>query len=105
MCTPGGELDFGVAHVVREIQRGVAHLFIDIDLFTAVEQAVPAGFELFDKASAYSRGIGPVYVRQDGDDVSLVQPTSLHMCNSGGALHGGYMMSFADTAITRAALR
>ena len=25
------------------------------------------------------------------------------MCNSGGALHGGYMMSFADTAITRAA--
>ncbi len=69
----------------------------------SVEQVVPAGFELFDKASAYSRGIGPVYVRQEADDVSLVQPTSLHMCNSGGALHGGYMMSFADTAITRAA--
>ena len=26
-----------------------------------------------------------------------------HMCNSGGVLHGGYMMSFADSAVTRAA--
>ena len=25
------------------------------------------------------------------------------MCNSGGVLHGGYMMSFADSAVTRAA--
>jgi acyl-coenzyme A thioesterase PaaI-like protein len=32
-----------------------------------------------------------------------VQPTLPHMCNSGGVLHGGYMMSFADSAVTRAA--
>ncbi len=70
---------------------------------SAAPQVVPAGFELFDKASAYSRGIGPVYVRREENGASLVQPTSPHMCNSGGALHGGYMMSFADTAITRAA--
>jgi acyl-coenzyme A thioesterase PaaI-like protein len=25
------------------------------------------------------------------------------MCNTGGVLHGGYMMSFADSAVTRAA--
>jgi len=25
------------------------------------------------------------------------------MCNSGGVLHGGYLMSFADSAVTRAA--
>jgi len=68
-----------------------------------VEQVVPAGFAPFDKASAYSRHIGPVYVRQEEEGASLIQPTRPHMCNSGGALHGGYMMSFADTAITRAA--
>jgi uncharacterized protein (TIGR00369 family) len=67
------------------------------------KQHVPAGFELFDKASAYSRHIGPVYVKRETDGASLVQPTLPHMCNSGGVLHGGYMMSFADTAITRAA--
>jgi len=27
----------------------------------------------------------------------------MHMCNSGGVLHGGYMMSFADSGVTRAA--
>ena len=33
----------------------------------------------------------------------MIQPTLARMCNSGGALHGGYMMSFADSAVTRAA--
>lgn len=66
-------------------------------------QAVPPGFDLFAKASAYSRHLGPVHVRQETDGASLVQTTEPHMCNSGGALHGGYMMSFADTALTRAA--
>ncbi|WP_428684929.1 PaaI family thioesterase [Reyranella sp.] len=65
-------------------------------------QVVPEGFEPF-KASAYSTHIGPAFVRKEADGASLVQPTLARMCNSGGALHGGYMMSFADTAITRAA--
>lgn len=68
-----------------------------------IEQTVPADFSLFDKASAYSRHIGPVHVRKESDGATLIQPTRRHMCNSGGALHGGYMMSFADTALTRAA--
>lgn len=68
-----------------------------------IAQPIPPGFELFAAASAYSRHVGPVYVKPDQGGASLVQPTVPHMCNSGGALHGGYMMSFADTAITRAA--
>ena len=68
-----------------------------------IDQAVPAGFELFAAASAYSRHIGPIYLRPETDGASVVQPTLPRMCNSGGALHGGYMMSFADSAITRAA--
>jgi len=64
---------------------------------------VPAGFDLLANASVYSRHIGPSYARKETDGASLIQPTLPHMCNSGGALHGGYMMSFADSAVTRAA--
>src|SRR5262249_36886173 len=65
--------------------------------------AVPEGFELLSNASVYSRHIGPSYARKEVDGATLVQPTLPHMCNSGGVLHGGYMMSFADSAVTRAA--
>lgn len=68
-----------------------------------VAQSAPAGFELLSNASVYSRHIGPSYARKETDGASLVQPTLPHMCNSGGVLHGGYMMSFADSAVTRAA--
>jgi uncharacterized protein (TIGR00369 family) len=68
-----------------------------------IAQSVPAGFELLSNASVYSRHIGPSYARKEVDGASLVQPTLPHMCNSGGVLHGGYMMSFADSAVTRAA--
>ena len=68
-----------------------------------VPQTAPAGFELLSTASVYSRHIGPSYARKEVDGASLVQPTLPHMCNSGGVLHGGYMMSFADSAVTRAA--
>ena len=72
-------------------------------LIRAAPQTVPADFELLANASVYSRHIGPSYARKEQDGASLVQPTLPHMCNSGGVLHGGYMMSFADSAVTRAA--
>ena len=62
----------------------------------AAPQGVPAGFELLANASVYSRHIGPSYARKETDGASLIQPTLPHMCNSGGVLHGGYMMSFAE---------
>ncbi len=70
---------------------------------SAASQSVPADFELLANASVYSRHIGPSYARKETDGASLIQPTLPHMCNSGGVLHGGYMMSFADSAVTRAA--
>ncbi len=69
----------------------------------AVAQTVPPGFELLANASAYSRHIGPSYARKETDGATLIQPTLPRMCNSSGVLHGGYMMSFADSAVTRAA--
>jgi acyl-coenzyme A thioesterase PaaI-like protein len=64
---------------------------------------VPAGFELLANASLYSRHIGASYARKEMGGATLVQPTLPHMRNSGGVLHGGYMMSFSDSAVTRAA--
>ena len=64
---------------------------------------MPEGFEPLSNASVYSRHIGPSYARKEVDGATLIQPTLPHMCNSGGVLHGGYMMSFADSAVTRAA--
>jgi len=69
----------------------------------SVAQSVPADFELLANASVYSRHIGRSYARREEDGATLIQPTLPHMCNSGGVLHGGYMMSFADSAVTRAA--
>ena len=70
---------------------------------SAAPQIVPPGFEHLATASIYSRHIGPSYGRKEENGATLIQPTLPHMCNSGGALHGGYMMSFADSAVTRAA--
>jgi uncharacterized protein (TIGR00369 family) len=69
----------------------------------ATPQTAPADFELLTTASVYSRHIGPSYARPETDGATLIQPTLPHMCNSGGVLHGGYLMSFADSAVTRAA--
>jgi len=69
----------------------------------ATPQPVPSDFELLATGSVYSRHIGPSYARKEADGATLIQPTLPHMCNSGGVLHGGYMMSFADSAVTRAA--
>jgi len=66
-------------------------------------QAVPPGFAPIANASLYSRHIGPSYLCREADGAILFQPTLPHMCNSGGVLHGGYLMSFADSAVTRAA--
>jgi len=66
-------------------------------------QTVPAGFDLLANASVYSRHIGPSYARKEAGGATLIQPTLPHMCNSSGVLHGGYMMSFADSGVTRAA--
>lgn len=72
---------------------------------SAPPQIVPAGFSLLDTASIYSRHIGPSYELGETNGATLVQPTMPHMCNSGGVLHGGYMMSFADQAVTRVAAK
>lgn len=92
--------------VCRHVPRAKAMARKDETASTApapVPQTVPGDFEPLSTASVYSRHIGPSYARKEADGASLIQPALPHMCNSGGVLHGGYMMSFADSALTRAA--
>jgi len=97
--------------VVRHVARAKAMARKDAGVAPAPRSAadaapgiaVPADFEPLTSASVYSRHIGPSYARKETDGASLIQPALPHMCNSGGVLHGGYMMSFADSAVTRAA--
>jgi uncharacterized protein (TIGR00369 family) len=89
--------------VCRHVARTKAMARKEASPPSAVPQTVPADFALLANASVYSQHIGPSYARKEKDGASLVQPTLPHMCNSGGVLHGGYMMSFADSAVTRAA--
>ena len=92
--------------VVRHVARSKVVARKDQASAAPVEaplQTVPPGFELLANASVYSRHIGVSYARKEVDGATLVQPTLPRMCNSGGVLHGGYLMSFADSAVTRAA--
>ena len=91
--------------VVRHVARSKVVARKDQASVLPVEtpQTVPQGFELLANASVYSRHIGASYARKEAGGATLVQPTLPHMCNSGGVLHGGYMMSFANSAVTRAA--
>jgi uncharacterized protein (TIGR00369 family) len=93
--------------VVRHVSRSKVVARKDeasaLPVAASSQQTVPAGFKLLANASVYSRHIGPSFARKEVDGATLVQPTLPHMCNTGGVLHGGYMMSFADSAVTRAA--
>jgi uncharacterized protein (TIGR00369 family) len=92
-----------VRHVARAKVMGRKDAAAPSSSIAPPAQTVPEGFEPLTNASVYSRHIGPSYARKEVDGVTMVQPTLPRMCNSGGALHGGYMMSFADSAVTRAA--
>jgi uncharacterized protein (TIGR00369 family) len=91
-----------VRHVARSKVAARKHEASGVPA-AAERQTVPAGFALLAGASVYSRHIGASYARKEVDGATLIQPTLPHMCNSGGVLHGGYLMSFADSAVTRAA--
>jgi len=60
--------------------------------------AVPEGFEAIDETrDNYARALGPIYRKPVGADrwVFGMRPEARHL-NSGGIVHGGCLMSFAD---------
>jgi acyl-coenzyme A thioesterase PaaI-like protein len=60
---------------------------------------VPQGYAPVLRPSPFTTALGPVFYRQDGEQVHVVQPTFPYMLNSGASFHGGMLMTFADNAL------
>ncbi len=63
----------------------------------------PAGYEFWSAEDRFEHTNGPVFVRSDsnqepGQGVLKLYAQKKH-CNGGGAVHGGMLMTFADSAM------
>jgi len=87
--------------VFRLIERGKAmHKSGSLGQAPPARQAPPPGFRLVERASPFLKHVGDSYWgERDGKRV-IVQATAAHMRNSGGMLHGGVLMNFADNALS-----
>jgi acyl-coenzyme A thioesterase PaaI-like protein len=63
---------------------------------------VPAGYAPIPRPSPFTDQLGPVFWRQAGEQVHVLQPTFPCMLNSGASFHGGMLMTFADNALCTA---
>lgn len=66
----------------------------------------PVGYSVFDPVDPFENGAGPFYCpdRDDGDPRFVFLAAPRH-CNTGGALHGGLLMTLADLALCATACR
>ncbi len=63
---------------------------------------VLAGYAAIPRPSPFTDQLGPVFYRQTGAQVHVLQPTFPYMLNSGASFHGGMLMTFADNALCTA---
>ena len=65
----------------------------------------PPGFELLYPDEPFEVYVGPHYFRRDDDGLVGGFRAKLQHTNSGGAVHGGALSAFADSALTGFALQ
>lgn len=63
----------------------------------ALEQP-PAGFTLVERNSPFLKHVGDSFIGERDGQRIVVQPTAPHLLNTGGLVHGGVLMNFADNA-------
>lgn len=63
------------------------------------QQAPPPGFRLVERDSPFLKWVGDSFVGERNGRRVVVQPTAPHMLNTGGLMHGGMLMNFADNAL------
>ena len=63
---------------------------------------VPDGFTPFDNQGPFLEHIGPVHVREDGDELVFGLRTEERHANHRGTIQGGLLSTFADFALGRA---
>jgi uncharacterized protein (TIGR00369 family) len=63
---------------------------------------VPAGFVPFEKQGPFLEHIGPIHVREDGDELVFGLRAEERHANHRGTIQGGMLSAFADFALGRA---
>ena len=63
---------------------------------------VPDGFVPFEKQGPFLDHIGPVHVREGGDELVFGLRAEQHHLNHRGTVQGGLLSTFADFALGRA---
>ena len=63
---------------------------------------VPAGFIPYENQGPFLEGIGPIHIREDGDELILGLRAEERHTNHRGTVQGGLLSTFADFALGRA---
>ena len=62
----------------------------------------PEGFKTWENQGPFLEYVGPIYVREDGDDLVLGLQTEERHANHRGTIQGGLLSTFADFVLGRA---
>jgi len=84
--------------VFRPIDRARALSQRSEALATPDFESPPRGFTKVERNSPFLKHVGDSWVGEQEGGRVVVQPTAPHMLNTGGLLHGGMLMNFADNA-------
>jgi acyl-coenzyme A thioesterase 13 len=63
---------------------------------------VPEGFVAFENQGPFLEHVGPIHVREDGDELILGLRAEDRHANHRGTVQGGLLSTFADFALGRA---
>ena len=63
---------------------------------------VPAGFVPFEKQGPFLEAIGPIHVRENGEELTFGLRAEERHTNHRGTVQGGLLSTFADFALGRA---
>ena len=63
---------------------------------------VPAGFIPYENQGPFLEAIGPIHIREDGDELILGLRAEERHTNHRGTVQGGLLSTFADFALGRA---
>lgn len=69
-----------------------------MDPAKAPPQRPPSDFRLVERNSPFLKHVGDSYIGERDGRRIVVQPTAPHLLNTGGLVHGGVLMNFADNA-------
>ncbi len=109
----GRTLSFAQGEVVQDgtLLLAASAVFRPVDRDRALGQRVepgqppavalekpPADFTLVERNSPFLRHVGDSYIGERDGRRLVVQPTAPHLLNTGGLVHGGVLMNFADNA-------